>query len=147
MTAESKTSDWVDEMTYQASKHIERGKQRSHLLRGEKAKTRGAKSWADKQEVKADRQEVQLETQQVRLEEDKTKLQIAKDDRDYINTYQPMHRVQLAQQLVKKSYKIGANPTQVDSQVKGAIAPSTSPVVDFANKSRTVETVEVKVKK
>lgn len=144
--SETKTEAWLDDMTYQASKHIEQGKQRSHLLRGEKAKTRGARAWADKQEVKADRQEVQLETQKVRLDEDKTKLQIARDDRDYLNIYQPMHRVQLTQQLVKKSYKIGANPTQVDSQVKGAIAPSTSPVVDFANKVRTAQTVEVKAK-
>jgi hypothetical protein len=143
---ESKTSEWLDDMTYQASKHIEQGKQRSHLLRGEKAKTRGAKSWADKQEIKADRQEVQLETQKVRLEEDNTKLQIAKDDRDYLKIYQPMHRVQLAQQLVKKSYKIGANPVTVDGQVRGAIASSTSPVVDFAN-NKTAETVEVKARK
>lgn len=70
-------SEWIDEMTYEANKHIEQGKARVHKLRGYKAKTRAAKSWADKQEVKAERQEVQLKTERTNLQIDREKDAIA----------------------------------------------------------------------
>jgi hypothetical protein len=137
MTQKSMTDDgWIDSTTYSAGVTIERGKQRHYLLTGEKEKTRGLKAWSHKQKVKADRQEVQLETQQVRLQEDRTKLQIAQDDRDFINIYQPLHRVDLAQRLVKKTYKIGANSSTLSGQIKGSLSASTEPVISFANRHK-----------
>jgi hypothetical protein len=62
---QSTQTEWIDEMTYQAGVHIEKGKQRSHTLRGERSKTKATEKWADKQEVKAQRQEVQLETEKI----------------------------------------------------------------------------------
>ncbi|BDA71560.1 hypothetical protein CAL7716_057260 [Calothrix sp. PCC 7716] len=144
-SAEPVQTEFVDNMTYQANLHIEKGKQHAHLLRGEREKTRGAKTWAEKQKVKADRQEVQLETQQVRLDEDKLKLQVAKDERDYMRAYVPMNRVELTQKLVTKAYKIGGNPNTMHSQVRGAIAPSTTEAVNFAN-AKVAETVDSRTK-
>ena len=102
-------------------------------MEGEKEKTRGTAAWASKQKTKADRQETQAETQKIRLEEDEIKLSVAKDDRDYMKVYQPLHRTQLTQQLIKKSYKIGAHPDQFQGKEKQAIAPSTAQVVEFAS--------------
>lgn len=141
-------AEWIDKTTFSAGVAREQGLQRGHILRGERAKTRKAKAWGDTQEVKANRQEIKLETQQVRLTEDKTKLQIAKDDRDYAAAYQPMHRIQLTQQLVNKAYKIGANPAEIGNQVQGAIAASSTGAVNFAaNSSTKAETVKVKSSK
>jgi hypothetical protein len=133
----STTADWVDSTTFEASLHIEKGKQRSNILRGERYKTQKTSLWAQKQGVKRDREQVQLETQQIRLEGDKVKKTIASDDLAYLRIYQPMHRVDLGQQLVKKAYKIGANPGNVQSQVSGSLAASTTKVVDFANQTQS----------
>ncbi|MCC5609727.1 hypothetical protein LC612_23860 [Nostoc sp. CHAB 5834] len=48
---QSTQTEWIDEMTYQAGVHIEKGKQRSHTLRGERSKTKAAQIWADKQDI------------------------------------------------------------------------------------------------
>lgn len=141
-------AEWIDKTTFSAGVAREQGLQRGHILRGERAKTRKAKAWGDTQEVKADRQEVKLETQQTRLVEDKIKLQVAKDDRDYAIAYQPMHRIQLTQQLVNKAYKIGANPGEVAGKVQGAIAASSSEAVNFAaNSNNKTEAVKIKSSK
>ncbi len=131
--------EWLDEMTFKAQRTIEQGKQRSNILRGEREKTRGTAAWARKQKTKADRQETQATTQEIRLEEDKIKQQVAKDDRDYMKVYQPIHRTQLTQQLVKKSYKIGAHPDQFQGKEKQTIAPSTAQVVEFASTKATAK--------
>lgn len=147
-SSETQQVQWIDKTTFSAGVACEQGLQRGHILRGERAKTRKAKAWADTQEVKAERQEVKLETQQVRLSEDKTKLQIAKDDCDFAAAYQPMHRIHLTQQLVNKAYKIGANPAEIGNQVQGAIAASSTGAVNFANNSASkTETVKVKFSK
>lgn len=146
--SETSKTEWIDKTTFSAGVAREQGLQRGHILRGERAKTRKSKLWGDTQEVKADRQEIKLKTQQVRLVEDRTKLQIAKDDRDYAAAYQPMHRIQLTQQLVNKAYAIGANPGEIGNQVQGAIAASSTGAVNFAaNSSNKTETVKVKSSK
>lgn len=123
---------WLDKMTFQAGQAREKGLQRANVLRGEKAKTRETRAWADKQEVKADRQEVQLETQKIRLSEDKTKQGVAKDEMQFQSAYRLMNRVELSQKLVTKAYKIGANPDTLNTQVKAGIAPAVGEAVNFA---------------
>ncbi|WP_156481620.1 hypothetical protein [Anabaena sp. 4-3] len=131
-------TEWIDEMTYQANVHIEKGKQRSHLLRGERAKTKAAEKWADKQEVKAQRQETQLETEKVKLQTDKEKLAIAQTNLKGTQAAGVLNEVEWRQRLVKKSYGVGISPTSIK-----AIAPTESQVIDLVGTvtSKTKEKV------
>jgi hypothetical protein len=138
-------TEFTDSLTFQANLHIEKGKQRTNILRGERAKTKKTGLWADKQEVKVERAVVQLDTEKTKLAGDKIKNTIAKDETAYLRIYQPMHRVQLGQQLVKKAYQIGANPNVTHSQVAGNLGASSAEVVNFANQ-RVSQTVDVKAK-
>jgi hypothetical protein len=134
----TQTEEWVDEMTYQANLHIEKGKQRSNVLRGERAKTRKTRSWADKQEVKADRQEVQLQTEQTNLQTDKEKLAIAQTNLKGTQAAGVLNEVQWRQRLVKKAYSVGISPTSIR-----AISPTDSQIIDLVGTvtSKTQEKV------
>lgn len=121
-------TEWIDEMTYQAGVHIEKGKQRSHLLRGERAKTKAAEKWADKQEVKVQRQETQLETEKVKLQTDKERLAIATTNLKGTQAAGVLNETQWKQRLVKKAYTVGINPNAMTTK---AIAPTTAQVVDL----------------
>lgn len=123
----TQTEEWIDEMTYQAGVHIEKGKQRSNLLRGERAKTRTAKVWADKQEVKTERQETQLKTEQTKLQTDKEKLAIAQTNLKGTQAAGVLNEIEWRQRLVKKSYAVGINP----GSMAKAIAPTTAEVIDL----------------
>lgn len=127
-TTQTTQTEWIDEMTYQANLHIEQGKQRSHKLRGERAKTKATEKWADKQEVKAQRQEVQLETEQTNLQTDKEKLAIAKTNLKGTQAAGMLNETQWKQRLVKKAYTVGINP---NSMATKAIAPTTAEVIDL----------------
>lgn len=123
----TQTEEWLDEMTFQANVHIEKGKQRSSLLRGERAKTRTAKVWADKQEVKTERQETQLKTEQTKLQTDKEKLAIAITNLKGTQAAGVLNEVAWRQRLVKKAYTVGINP----GSMAKAIAPTTAEVIDL----------------
>lgn len=136
----TQNEQWIDEMTYQANKTIEEGKARAHKLRGHKAKTRAAKNWADKQEVKADRQEVQLKTEQTNLQTDKEKLAIAQTNLKGTQAAGVLNEVGWKQRLVKKAYTVGVNPSAMSTK---AIAPTESQVIDLVGTvtSKTKEKV------
>lgn len=123
----AQTGEWVDEMTFQANVHIEKGKQRSSLLRGERAKTRTAIVWADKQEVKTERQETQLKTEQIKLQTDKEKLAIATTNLKGTQAAGVLNEIGWRQRLVKKSYAVGINP----GSMAKVIAPTTAEVIDL----------------
>jgi hypothetical protein len=136
-TQTTQTEEWLDEMTFQANVHIEKGKQRSHLLRGERAKTRTAKVWADKQEVKTERQETQLKTEQTKLQTDKEKLAVATTNLKGTQASGLLNEIEWRQRLVKKSYAVGINPAAMSTK---AIAPTIAEVIDL------VGTVTSKIK-
>jgi hypothetical protein len=124
---QSTQTEWIDEMTYQAGVHIEKGKQRSHTLRGERSKTKAAEKWADKQEVKVQRQEVQLETEKIKLQTDKEKKGIAETNLKGTQAAGVLNEIGWRQRLVKKSYAVGINP----GSMAKAIAPTTAEVIDL----------------
>ncbi len=132
-------SEWMDEMSYQAGKHIELGKARVHKLRGYKAKTRAAKAWADKQEVKAERQEVQLKTERTNLQTDKEKDAIATTNLKGTQAEGVLNQVSWAQKLTKKAYSVGVKPGTLGNK---ALPPSSAEVVNLVDLVRTTDAVK-----
>ncbi|MCC5667781.1 hypothetical protein LC653_28860 [Nostoc sp. CHAB 5784] len=139
---QSTQTEWIDEMTYQAGVHIEKGKQRSNTLRGERAKTRTTQVWADKQEVKTERQETQLKTEQTKLQTDKEKLAIAQTNLKGTQAAGVLNEIGWRQRLVKKSYAVGINPCSMAK----AIAPTTAEVIDLVGTVTSKTKVKEEVK-
>lgn len=139
--SEGQPSEWIDEMTYQANKHIEKGKARVHKLRGYRAQTRAAKTWADKQEVKAERQEVQLGTERTNLQIDREKDAIADTNLKGTQAEGILNKVGWAQKLTKKAYAVGVKPGTLGNN---ALPPSSAEVVNLVDLVRSKETVKEK---
>jgi hypothetical protein len=139
--SENQPSEWIDEMTYQANKHIEKGKARVHKLRGYRAQTRAAKTWADKQEVKAERQEVQLKTERTNLQIDREKDAIADTNLKGTQAEGILNKVGWAQKLTKKAYAVGVKPGTLGNN---ALPPSSAEVVNLVDLVRQKETVKEK---
>jgi hypothetical protein len=139
--SEGQPSEWIDEMTYQANKHIEKGKARVHKLRGYRAQTRAAKTWADKQEVKAERQEVQLKTERTNLQIDREKDAIADTNLKGTQAEGILNKVGWAQKLTKKAYAVGVKPGTLGNN---ALPPSSAEVVNLVDLVRQKETVKEK---
>lgn len=142
-TQSTTQTEWIDEMTFQANLHIEKGKQRSNTLRGERAKTRTTKVWADKQEVKTERQETQLKTEQTKLQTDKEKLAIATTNLKGTQANGVLNEIEWRQKLVKKSYAVGINPAAMSTK---AIAPTTAEVIDLVGTVTSKTKVKEEVK-
>jgi hypothetical protein len=133
--------EWIDGMTYEANKHIEKGKARVHKLRGYRAQTEAAKLWADKQEVKVQRQGVQLKTERTNLEIDKERDGIADTNLKGTQAESVLNKVGWAQKLTKKAYSVGVKPGTLGNN---ALPPSSAEVVNLVDLVRQKDTVKEK---
>ena len=142
---QSTQSNWIDDMSFQASLHIEKGKQRVNILRGERSKTKKSEVWADKQEVKLEREKVQLNTEQTKLQTDKEKDAIASTNLKGTQASGVMNEVAWRQKLTKKAYEIGVNPASLTPSSQNALPPTQSAVVDLVGMVRTKTKEQEKV--
>ncbi|MDF5733847.1 MAG: hypothetical protein PUP92_39225 [Rhizonema sp. PD38] len=142
---QSTQSNWIDDMSFQASLHIEKGKQRVNILRGERAKTQKTEVWANKQEVKLEREKIQLNTEKTNLQTDKEKDAIASTNLRGTQASGAMNEIHWRQRLTKKAYAIGANPALLTPSAQNALPPTQSTVVDLVGMVRTKTKEQEKV--
>lgn len=142
-TPNQSAPEWIDEMTYEANKHIELGKARAQKLRGYRAKTLAATHWADKQEVKAKRQEVQLKTERTNLQIDKEKDAIADTNLKGTQAEGVLNKVGWTQKLTKKAYSVGIKPGTMGN----ALPPSSAEVVNLVDLVRGTTKQKQKVER